>query len=125
MEKSKLNISFSDDRGYIIDLIENAAINSVTMITFKKDAVRANHYHKATTQWNFLVSGKIMLRTQNSGKEPVDTIMDKGDLTVTLPNECHALLALEDSELLVLTQGPRGGKEYESDTYRVVPPLIK
>lgn len=125
MEKTKLNVTFSDERGYIIDLIENAAINSITLITFKKDAVRANHYHKATTQWNYLISGKIMLRTQKHGEKIIDTIMNKGDLTATVVNEHHALLALEDSELLVFTQGPRGGKEYESDTFRLELPLIK
>ena len=31
----------------------------------------------------------------------------------------HAFLALKKTEILVFTQGPRGGKEYESDTYRI------
>ena len=50
--------------------------------------------------------------------------MERGDLIETLPNESHALLGLENSELLVLTRGPRGGKEYESDTYHLTTPLI-
>lgn len=124
MEKIALRVAYSDDRGQIIDMIENVAINAVTLITFKKNAVRANHHHKATTQWNYVVSGKIMIRTQQPGEKVVDTIMNKGDFVVTVPNERHALQALEDSELLVYTQGPRGGKEYESDTFRDEIPLI-
>lgn len=124
MEKIKLKVSFSDDRGDIVDMIENAEINAITSITFKKKAIRANHHHKETTQWNYLIAGSILVRTQKPGENPVDTIMEKGDLVVTVPHERHALLALEDSELLVFTQGPRGGKEYESDTFRDEIPLI-
>jgi hypothetical protein len=33
--------------------------------------------------------------------------------------EHHALVGLTKCEVLVLTKGPRGGKEYESDTFRI------
>jgi quercetin dioxygenase-like cupin family protein len=125
MNKIKPVVAFRDDRGEIIDMIENADINSVTLVTFKKDAVRGNHHHKLTTQWNYLLSGRILLRTQNPSELVVDTIMSKGDFIVSVPHERHALQALEDSELLVFTQGPRGGKEYETDTFRDEIPLIK
>jgi hypothetical protein len=35
------------------------------------------------------------------------------------PNERHAWIAIEDSLVVVMTRGPRGGKEYESDTFRL------
>ena len=125
MEKIELKASFSDKRGEIIDLMENAAIDAVTILTFKKNAVRANHYHKKTTQWNYLISGKILIRTKKPGEEVKEMVMNPGDFFVTPPNESHALKALEDSKLLVLTKGPRMGKEYESDTFRLNAPLIK
>jgi quercetin dioxygenase-like cupin family protein len=124
MDKIQLKTSFNDERGDIIDLIENKVINAVTIVTFKEGAVRGNHYHKATTQWNYLISGKIMIRTQKPGEDFIDAIMNPGDFFVALPNEYHALKALEDAKLLVLTKGPRGGKEYESDTFRLKNPLI-
>ena len=46
-------------------------------------------------------------------------VFSKYDLIVTVPNEMHALKAISDSEILVFTQGPRGGKEYETDSYRL------
>ena len=52
-------------------------------------------------------------------------ILAKGDLVVTEAKESHAIIALKDSEYLVFTQGPRGGKEYENDTFRLEKPLIK
>lgn len=124
MKKVNIQTSFRDERGEIIDLIENEAINAITIVTFRKGAVRGNHFHKYTTQWNYLMSGRIKLITQNPGEEIVETIMAPGDLTVTLPNDRHALMALEDSEVMVFTKGPRGGKEYESDTFRLDVPLI-
>jgi len=124
MEKIKVEVAFSDDRGEIIDLIENENINSITLITFTEGATRANHFHKETTQWNYLISGKIKLLTQISGEQVIETIMLPGDFTVTKPNDSHALHALEESQVMVFTKGPRGGKEYESDTFRLDVPLI-
>jgi quercetin dioxygenase-like cupin family protein len=118
-------INHQDDRGSIMDLIEGANINSVTFISFKKGAVRGNHYHKQTIQWNYVIQGKIKLVAQ-VGDEPVEeTILEKGGFAVTEPMEKHALVGIEDSEMLVFTQGPRGGKEYESDTFRLEIPLAR
>jgi quercetin dioxygenase-like cupin family protein len=124
MDIIKAQPSFSDARGDITDLLENETINAITVVTFRKDAVRGNHYHRHTTQWNYLVSGCIRLVTQMPGKPARETIMRPGDLVITGPDERHALQGLEDSTLMVFTKGPRGGKEYESDTYRLDAPLI-
>jgi oxalate decarboxylase/phosphoglucose isomerase-like protein (cupin superfamily) len=123
MEKLKVTTSFKDDRGEIIDLIENESINAVTLITFCEGAVRGNHYHKQTTQWNYLLSGSIKLVSQVPGEQLVETVMNPGDLIVTRPEVRHALVGLADSELMVFTKGPRGGKEYESDTFRLEAPI--
>lgn len=123
MKKISLPVSFDDERGKITDLLGNEAINAVTVITFQKGAVRANHYHKNTYQWNYVMSGRIKLVTRMPGEGKVETILGKGDFALTEPEEHHALVGLEYSELLVLTKGPRGGKEYESDTFRIEEPL--
>ena len=38
--------------------------------------------------------------------------------------ERHAFQAIEDTTFLVLTRGPRGGENYETDTFRLDIPLI-
>ena len=124
MKLINLKTNFSDDRGQITDLFENENINAATHISFSKNAVRANHYHKETTQYNFVISGSIRLVTQMNDDEPKETILRKGSLAITLPYEKHALQALEESELLVFTRGPRAGSEYETDTFRLDIPLI-
>ncbi len=125
MEKIETPVIFRDDRGKIIDLVENENINAITTVTMKKGAVRGNHYHKFTTQWNYLMSGKVELisRFEESDKEKI--VMAKGDLVVTFPDEQHVMVAVEDSELIVFTKGPRGGSEYESDTFRLEKSLWK
>lgn len=123
MEKLKVVPSFKDERGEIIDLLENETINAVTLITFHKGAVRGNHYHKQTTQWNYLISGSVKLVSQVPGEPSVETVMKPGDFIVTGPEVRHALVGLVDSELMVFTKGPRGGKEYESDTFRLEVPI--
>ena len=124
MKKIKSKISFRDNRGVIIDLLEKKNINAITFITQKKGAIRGNHYHKKTIQWNYLLSGKIELVAKQKGKKKKKIVLKKGDLVVTDKNEAHAIKALTDSKFLVFTQGPRGGKEYENDTFRLIVPLI-
>ena len=87
--------------------------------------MRGNHYHKETYQHLYVLEGKLRVCTQMPGERPEEAVLVKGDLIVNVPNERHAFEALEDSAFLVLTRGPRGGENYESDTYRLSGPLIK
>ena len=125
MKKIKTKINFRDHRGVIIDLIEKKKINAITYITQKKGKIRGNHFHKKTIQWNYLLNGKIKIITKIKNKPIKSIILKKGDLVVTKIKESHAIFAIKNSEYLVFTQGPRGGKEYENDTFRLSKPLIK
>ena len=66
---------------------------------------------------------KSLLKKKNSNLKKI--ILSKGDLVETSKNERHAIRAIKDSEFLVFTKGPRSGKEYEKDTFRLLKPLIK
>ena len=69
------------------------------------------------------MEGKLKALSQMSG-EPVSTaVLSKGDLIVNVPHESHAFEALEDTTFLVFTRGPRGGENYEDDTFRLEIPL--
>ena len=125
MKKIKIKINHQDGRGVIIDLLEKKKINAITYITQKKGKIRGNHFHKKTTQWNYLIKGKIKLVTQKKNRGVKEIVLSRGDLAVTSSNESHAIKAIKYSEYLVFTQGPRGGKEYEKDTFRLPKPLIK
>ena len=116
-------VNFQDARGEIKDVLVRQRIDFVTLVNSKKGAVRGHHYHKLTTQYNYLLQGKVKFLSQ-MGDEPVRaTILEPGDLGVTPPMEKHTMISLEDSVLLVLTNGVRGGDDYELDTYRLAEPL--
>jgi quercetin dioxygenase-like cupin family protein len=114
-----------DDRGAITDLIGDDEINAVTMITFTPGAVRANHYHERTVQWNYVVSGEVLLVTQMPGGDRMERVLRKGEFARSREHERHALKALTDAEVLILTKGPRAGSDYENDTFRLTEPLIE
>lgn len=124
MELIALKPAHTDARGSITDLIADDDINAVTLITFAKGAVRANHYHEHTVQWNYVIAGEILLATQMPGKKRVERVLKPGDFAVTRENERHALKGLTDAEVLILTKGPRAGTQYENDTFRLTEPLI-
>ena len=124
-KKKKLLPNFKDNRGEIIDIIENEKISAVTIITFSKGAVRGNHYHKKTTQWNYVLDGEIIYYSEKKNKKSKVT-MKAGDLSVSLPHKKHAFKSLKKSRVLVLTKGPRAGQNYEIDTFRLIKnPLVR
>ena len=125
MKKIKVKPSFVDARGSITDLMSDGEINSVTVITFSKDAVRGNHYHERTIQWNYIISGEVLLVTQFPGESRYETILKNGDMVITREREHHALKAITESEVLIMTKGPRAGTKYEQDTFRLEVPLIE
>ena len=106
-------------------MIQKESINAVTKVTFRKGAIRGNHFHKKTIQYNFLTKGKVKLITQLKNGKIRKNIIKAESLFVIYPNEKHAFQALENSELMVFTKGPRGGKEYETDTFRLQTPFLK
>tara|TARA_X000000950_G_scaffold205530_1_gene247247 strand:- start:23841 stop:24215 length:375 start_codon:yes stop_codon:yes gene_type:complete len=124
MKKLKIKVNHKDHRGIISDIIENENINSITLLTIKKGKVRGNHYHKKTFQWNYIISGKLRLVIKKNGIKK-SIILSQDDIAVTVPFEQHALVGLTNCKVLVFTKGPRGGKEYESDTFRLKDPLYK
>ena len=124
MELIALKAVHTDARGSITDLISDDEINAVTLITFTRGAVRANHYHEHTLQWNYVISGEILLATQAPGEDKIERVLKPGDFAVTREGERHALKGLTEAQVLILTKGPRAGTQYENDTFRLTEPLI-
>ena len=124
MKLDRIETSFEDVRGKIIDIVSNETMNAATLITFSAGAIRANHYHNHTIQWNYIISGRINVIIENNVHERNEIILNPGDLLKITEDEKHAFKSLEDSVMLVFTQGPRGGKDYETDTIRLSDPLI-
>ncbi len=124
MELRKIKTAHEDDRGTITDVLVNEPIDHITLIHSKKDSIRGNHYHKDTLQCVYVLSGKMELFAQLPDEDIKSEILVEGDLAITPPWESHAFHAIEDSTFMVFTRGPRGGEDYESDTFRLEVPLV-
>ncbi|MDP6032129.1 MAG: cupin domain-containing protein [Alphaproteobacteria bacterium] len=123
MDVTKITSDFEDERGSITDILRQEPIDYVTIITSKKGALRGNHVHKETVQYVYVMEGKLKALSQMPDEPVCTTVLEAGDLIVNVPNEGHAFEALEDTTFLVLTRGPRGGENYEDDTFRLETPL--
>jgi len=123
MKVERIQCTYEDERGEITDILAKEEIQYVTLITSAKGSERGHHYHKETIQWVYILEGKLKLLTQMPDAPVLATILEKGDLAMTIPHERHSMIALEDSAFMVFTRGTRGGEDYERDTYRLSEPL--
>lgn len=127
VEIRRLKPAHEDQRGSIIDLLNTREpLEHIGMITFAKDAVRANHYHKQSTQYDYVVSGRLELATKGVDEpmeKTVKRILEAGDLAVIPTNVIHAYRALEPSVIVDMTTKSREASGYENDTFRVDPIL--
>lgn len=113
---------FEDHRGTIADLVEGKGIQHVGLIVSKKGAVRGNHYHKKATQYTYILKGKVEyyrkdLRVASAQVEKF--VVGPGTLSIEPPQVAHALVALEDTEFLDMTDVSREDKAYDADTFRI------
>ena len=128
MKFKKPKIDFKDKRGTIMDIFYKKNIQHVAIIKSKPNVRRGDHYHKKTTQWMYITKGSLeyWYKPLNSKANPKVKLLKVGDLVETPPNEMHALkIGKNGNEFIVFTMGKRGGKDYENDTYRFKPTLIR
>ena len=119
----KIGPFHTDDRGWLAYLSDpEIKIRDVLYIVSNKGAVRANHYHRKDIHYIYLVSGKLECTSKNMkdpNSEPVVQVIGPGEMYISPPYIAHKVVALEDSEFVVLTTEPRDQKNYEEDTIRV------
>lgn len=121
----KINKNFSDKRGYIQDIFVNSPKDHCSIVTFRKNAIRGNHFHKKTTQYTFILSGKLEFYYAKISKKNVlngkikKKLVKEHTLIIHSPYEAHTFLAKSKSIALAFACGKRGGQFYESDTFRI------
>jgi len=125
-EVKKLEIAHEDPRGIIMDIFSSEPKDHGALITFNKGAQRANHYHKKSIQYTFLVSGSLVMRTSDVSKDGKlsevfkEIVMEPYMLVKHDPYEAHAFRAESNSTILAFACGLRGGDDYEKDVYRLI-----
>lgn len=122
LEKNLKNIVpvFEDKRGKIIDVLEDENIKHIGIITSNKGSIRGNHYHKKSTQWTYIISGKIKIYLKNfDNGDMKEIILNRGDLIKIPVMSIHTLESIGNSTMLVLTDQHRIDESYEYDTFRI------
>lgn len=128
MKKTKIKIAFKDNRGDISDIFYKHPVDHVTIINSKRGVFRGDHYHKFTTQHIFMTKGSLRYywrKVSEDNSKVKSVVVREGEMVTTKPNEIHALEILEDNQFIAFSEGKRGGKDYESDTFRVSPSIMK
>ena len=111
--------NFTDARGEIRDILM-VDVDAVTYITCTKGAIRGNHYHEKTDQWDYILLGSFECYAREGFDGEVEMqVVKKGDRVSHPRGVHHAYKALEDSEMISFTKGPRRGTEYEKDVLRL------
>ncbi len=128
--KTHLEINHSDDRGSIRDIFVSSPKDHCSIITFTPDAVRANHFHKESTQYTYVIDGEILMATRlvDQNGEPAGevekVVLGAGDLVTHPPFHAHAFRATKASTILAFADGVRGGNDYESDVFRLKASIV-
>ena len=128
--KKKLKIIHKDNRGKIIDIFVNKPKDHCTLVTFNRNSIRGNHFHKKSEQFSYILTGKLLMLTAKINKKgkiigPIKKeIIYDNFLVSHKPFYAHAFKALKKSSMLAFVNGKRGGKKYELDTYRLDEKLI-
>ena len=116
----KIEPAFVDKRGSIANILEKE-ICHVAIITSKKGAIRANHYHPKQMQYVYLVSGKYKTYSKNLKKKEAkdeELIVEPGMLVITPPMIAHAMEFLEDSVFINMTDGSRDSDKFSEHTIK-------
>ncbi len=116
---TKVNPAFTDARGSITDILDKP-VSHIGLIDFAAGALRAKHYHKQSTQYDYILSGKIRLVVcLPDGSAREDHVLEAGMATEIPPGIVHTYIAEEQSVMIDITTLNRLANGYEEDTVRV------
>lgn len=119
-----MKTDFKDARGTIMDIFVNEPYQHCVIVHSKKGSVRGNHYHAKSQQTDFMLYGEMKAFSRKKGSSKIETsVVKPNDMTYWEKGEVHEFIAVTDCGFLSFVNGPRGGDNYESDTYRLKIPL--
>lgn len=105
----------NDNRGSIVNLLENVKIKGVSLIFSKKGTTRSNHYHRDDWHYLYVLEGKMayyersVVEPNNPYKKPV--IVEKGQMIFSPPMKVHRTDFLENTVLICLSKKAKNGNQ--------------
>ncbi len=115
-----LESAHADARGSIQPLLERW-MRSAMLISSRRGALRANHYHKTDWHYCYVLSGTMNYyhRRRGSSQAPELLVVRPGQMVFTPPQVEHAMRFPKDTVFLTLSRNPRDQTAYEEDVVRV------
>lgn len=112
--------SFIDERGEIKNLLD-MEVGSIAVITSKKGAIRANHFHKTDFHYCWMQRGSVLYyqRPVGSQETPRKWHVREGEMFYSPPMYDHAMLFTSDAVMFVFAKNNRLMENYEADTVRI------
>ena len=124
MKRQKRKADFKDKRGTIMDIFVGEPYEHCVIVYSNKDSVRGNHFHKKSQQTDFMLFGSMLAYSRKKGSKKIEKfVVRQNDVTHWEKGEAHEFIALEKCAFLSFVNGPRGGGNYENDTFRLKVPL--
>lgn len=119
-EVKKVEPVFKDPTKSITDIL-NKPVKHVGLITNEKDSVGGNHYHKLSTQYSYILSGKyeVLLAPWDQPFNVKKILLNAGEIIIIPPKIIHSFKALEKCVMIDVVSESREGSGYEEDTYRI------
>ena len=92
-------MSFVDQRGQILGVVQQGTWQEINYVKTKAGVVRGNHYHEKTLELIFIVEGRIKLSVRDVRKAELAATFDfkAGDAFIIEPYENHIVKTQEDS----------------------------
>ena len=109
MTIQRMGVDHIDNRGVITDILRDTPIQHATLIQSKAGSVRGNHYHKDATVYVYVLHGSFQVYSREPKGKTTNERVESRALITFKPYDLHALVALEHSSFLLLSDGPRGG----------------
>jgi quercetin dioxygenase-like cupin family protein len=116
----KPGISFSDERGFIKNLV-NRPCGGVQVIFSRQGAKRSSHYHREDGHVLYVLEGMMELweRPVGSTEPPTRKLLMRGEQVYTGPGVEHWVRFPVDTTLISISDRPRDHESHESDVVRV------
>ena len=120
VEVKKIEVAYKDETKSISDIL-NKPGGHVGLITNEVDSIGGNHYHKKSTQYSYILSGKheVLLAQAEDPSNVKKVVVRTGDLIIIPPNIIHQFKTIEKAIMVDIVSESREGTGYEDDVYRI------
>ncbi|KUO49057.1 MAG: hypothetical protein APF76_10545 [Desulfitibacter sp. BRH_c19] len=117
---------YEDKRGILKKIImksqiqDSSQIEEVYLLYSHQNSVRGNHYHKKTSEYFTVVSGKAQVALKDLSKEVSEGFYISANDNIVLrvpPYMIHAFKNEDNDPLIILVVSSKEYSEFDTDTY--------